>query len=102
MEAYHDVNDTALVPSQVIPQLPPATQRIELDFLFQTLDDGTNHALINQVTYNPPLVPAILSALTLGTNATVPEAYGPLSFVLGYLDVVDIVLNNSDTGKHPL
>jgi hypothetical protein len=31
-----------------------------------------------------------------------PGAYGYLSFVLDHLDVVDIVLKNADTGKHPL
>jgi iron transport multicopper oxidase len=66
------------------------------------MSDGTNRAMFNQITYNMPLVPAILSALTLGENATVSEAYGPLSFVLGHLDVVDIVLKNADSGKHPL
>lgn len=66
------------------------------------MDDGTNHAMFNQVTYNSPLVPAILSVLTLGNNATVAQAYGPQSFVYDHLDVLDIVVKNGDTGKHPL
>ena len=69
---------------------------------FDTMDDGTNHAMFNQITYNSPLVPAILSELTLGSNATVAEAYGPLSFVVDHMDVVDIVIQNSDAGVHPL
>ena len=44
------------------------------------------------------------SSLTLliGANATVAEAYGPFSFVLDHLEVIDIVLKNGDAGKHPL
>ncbi|CCM05087.1 uncharacterized protein FIBRA_07294 [Fibroporia radiculosa] len=98
--AYQSTNDSLLVPIDVIG-MAPSTTTINLEFEFQTLDDGTNHALVNGVTYNSPNVPAIMSALTLGANATVPAAYGPLSFVVDHLAVVDIVLKNGDTGKHP-
>lgn len=101
VDEYSDVDDIALVPVTVIAQ-PPVTQTIELEFLFDTLNDGTNHALINGITYNSPLVPAIFSELSLGPNATTSSAYGPLSFVIDHLDVVDIVIKNADTGKHPL
>ena len=95
------MNDTSLVPVIQIAQ-PRVTKTIELEFKFDTMDDGTNHAMFNQVTYNPPLVPAIFSELTLGENATVESAYGPLSFVIEHMDVVDIVVKNGDPGKHPL
>jgi iron transport multicopper oxidase len=84
-----------------VPALSP-TRTIELEVSFDTMDDGTNHAMFNLVTYNSPKVPAILSALTLGDNATVAAAYGPQSFVLEHMDVVDIVVKNGDAGKHPL
>ncbi|KAF8156788.1 ferroxidase [Crassisporium funariophilum] len=100
VDAYHDVNDTALVPIIQIAQ-PRATKTIELEVTFDTMDDGTNHAMFNQVTYNSPLVPAIFSALSLGSNATVANAYGPQSFVVEYMDVIDIVIKNGDAGKHP-
>lgn len=101
VDAYHDVNDTALVPIEIIPQ-PAATKTIELEVVFDTMQDGTNHAMVNQITYNSPLVPAVFSALSMGQNATDAAAYGPLSFVVDHLDVVDIVIKNGDTGKHPL
>lgn len=66
------------------------------------MSDGTNRAMFNRITYNMPLVPAILSELTLGPNATVAGAYGPTSFVLKHLDVVDLLVQNGDTGPHPL
>ena len=34
--------------------------------------------------------------------ADVATAYGPWSYVLGDGDVVDLVVMNSDAGKHPL
>jgi iron transport multicopper oxidase len=101
VDEYHDVNDTFLVPLEVIAQ-PPVTKTIELEVTFDTMDDGTNHAMFNQITYNPPLVPAVFSALSLGSNATIDTVYGPLSFVVDHLDVVDIVIKNGDVGKHPL
>jgi iron transport multicopper oxidase len=101
VDAYHNVDDISLVPVQQIAQ-PRATKTIELEVIFDTMNDGTNRGTFNSVVYNSPEVPAILSALTLGNNATVEQAYGPQSFVVNHLDVVDIVVNNSDAGKHPL
>lgn len=94
-------NDTALVPVDPILQ-PVASQSIELEVVFQTMDDGTNRGTLNGYVYNPPIVPAIMSALTLGENATAQEAYGPYSIMLNHLDVVDIVVKNSDSQPHPL
>ncbi|KAI0770810.1 Fet3 protein [Irpex lacteus] len=64
------------------------------------IDDLTT-AMFNQKTYNMPLVPTVFSALTLGPNATTAEAYGPYSFVLDHLEVIDLVVQNGDAGKHP-
>ena len=95
------MNDTALVPVIVVPQ-PEASQTVTLSFGFDTTTDGTNHAFINGFTFNYPLVPTVFSELTLGSNATIQQAYGPLSVVLNHLEVIDIVIQNTDTGKHPL
>ena len=58
--------------------------------------------MFNSITYNAPLVPGVLSELTLAKNATVARAYGPTSIVWNHLDVIDIVVKNADDGKHPL
>ncbi|KAG6915686.1 hypothetical protein DXG01_010414 [Tephrocybe rancida] len=100
VDEYHDVDDVSLVPVIKVPQVP-STRTIELEVSFDTMDDGTNHAMFNQITYNTPLVPAVFSALSLDNNATVAEAYGPTSFVIEHLDVIDIVIKNGDAGKHP-
>ena len=73
---------------------PRVTKTFEFEVSFDTMDDGTNHAMFNGVTYNSPIVPSMFSALTLGSNATVAEAYGPLSFVIEYSDAVDLVVKN--------
>ena len=89
------------MPTDVIA-LDPADRTIELEVSFDTMADGTNHAMFNLITYNSPIVPAVLSELSLGQNATVASAYGPYSFVVDHLSVFDIVLKNGDSGKHPL
>lgn len=63
VDAYHDVDDLSLVPVEVIP-LEPADRTIELEVLFDTMADGTNHAMFNMITYNSPLVPAVMSEMS--------------------------------------
>jgi len=50
-----------------------------------------------------PKVPVLYSALTTGSAANDAKIYGTdtNAFVLSKGDVVDIVLNNDDTAKHP-
>jgi len=100
IDEYHDVADLDLVPVEVIP-LPVASKSIELEVSFDTMDDGTNHAMFNLLTYNTPIVPSVFSQMSLGVNATDATAYGPWSFVLDHNEVFDIVLKNGDAGKHP-
>lgn len=101
MNTYQDVNDTGLVPVVVEPMLP-VDRTIELEVSFDTMSDGTNRAMFNQISYHSPLVPTALSVLTLGSNATDVVAYGTSSFVLDHLSAVQIILKNGDVGKHPL
>ena len=101
INSYHDINDTSLIPLIPIPQ-PVSTKSYTLSFGFDTTTDGTNHAFFNDVTFNYPLVPTVFSEVSLGSNASVQQAYGPLSIVLDHLEVFDIVIQNTDAGKHPL
>ena len=101
MDAYHDMNDTSLVPVVVQPMLL-VDRTIELEVSFDTMTDGTNRAMFNQVSYLPPLVPTVLSVLTLGPNATDATPYGYSGFVLDHLSTVQIILKNGDIGNHPL
>ena len=101
VDAYHDMNDTSLVPVVVVPMLP-VDQTIELEVSFDTMTDGTNRGMFNQVSYLYPLVPTVLSVLTLGSNATDATPYGYSGFVLDHLSAVQIILKNGDIGNHPL
>jgi iron transport multicopper oxidase len=101
VDNYHPVNDSALVPVAIEPMLS-VDRTIELDISFDTMSDGTNRAMLNQVSYNPPLVPTVLSVLTLGSNATEVTAYGPARFVIDHLTALQITLKNGDQNSHPL
>ena len=59
--------------------------------------------LFNNISYKAPKVPTLLTVLSAGEAATNELIYGTNtnSFVLQGGDIVDIVLNNFDTGKHP-
>ena len=101
IDGFQDVNDIAMVP---IPAVKPpcATRTICLELTFGLMSDGTRRVMFNGITFNFPLVPSMFLALTLGENATVGNAYGPLSFILNYGEVVDVVVKNGDKGGHPL
>ncbi|EJC98544.1 Fet3 protein [Fomitiporia mediterranea MF3/22] len=106
IDAYGDTNDTALVPVQVVPQYSGSVRTVPLVVSFDTMTDGTNRAMFNNITYNTPVVPSVFSAVSMDSvagpgAADVASAYGPWNYVLDDGDVVDILLMNSDAGKHP-
>jgi iron transport multicopper oxidase len=59
--------------------------------------------MLNDQTYVTPKVPTIFSVLTTGNFSTNPEIYGvgTNAFILEKNQVIEIVLNNDDPGKHP-
>lgn len=65
---YHDTNDTGLLPYIVEAQLPPSTRTVELEVLFDTMDDGTNHAMFNGVTFNNPKVPTVFTQVEFASQ----------------------------------
>ena len=67
------------------------------------LGDGANYAFINGVSYVRPKVPSLYTALTSGNYSTDAVIYGPNTnaFVLAHNEVIEIILNNNDPGKHP-
>jgi len=62
-----------------------------------------NSAFFNDITYVAPKVPTLYSVLTTGDSASNSAVYGrdTHTFVLEQGQVVEIVLNNDDAGKHP-
>jgi iron transport multicopper oxidase len=67
------------------------------------LGDGANYAFFNDITYVRPKVPSLYTALTTNDYASNSIVYGVFtnSFVLAYNQVVELVVNNHDPGKHP-
>ena len=60
--------------------------------------------MFNEISYKPPIVPTLLTALSVPSNySTEATVYGRSTnpFVLGHNNMVQIVLNNGDVGKHP-
>ncbi|KAH0420162.1 multicopper oxidase [Colletotrichum camelliae] len=82
--------------------------KVDYSFSFtvkmDNLVDGANYAFFNDKTYVAPKVPSLYTALTVGDkNALDPRVYGTYTNtqVLKHNEVIEIVLNNEDDGKHP-
>ncbi|CAG8306803.1 unnamed protein product [Penicillium salamii] len=96
-------DDFTLVPYDKKPLLPDADMTIDLTVNMGNLGDGAGYAFFNNISYTRPKVPTLYSVLSSGDLSKNPEVYGEFThpFVLGHNQVVDIVLNNGDTGSHP-
>ena len=96
-------DDFDLVPQDQMEILDTVDYSFNLDLSMNNLGDGANYAWFNDITYVRPKVPTLYSALTTGEFASNATVYGrdTNSFVLNKNDVIEIVLNNLDTGKHP-
>ena len=59
---------------------------------------------INNITYVEPKVPSLYTALSVGKDATNPIVYGHAAnaHVVDYNEIVEVVVNNFDSGGHPL
>ena len=89
---------------------PPANVSMQYNIVFSEDENGINLAHVNGFTFAPhPTTadlqhPAILPLMA--ANAVVPPvAYsgsGAQPFVLRYGDVVDLLINNTDGGEHPI
>ncbi|KAK2624309.1 hypothetical protein QTJ16_006259 [Diplocarpon rosae] len=96
-------DDFELVPFDKKPLLPDADQTITLDVIMDNLGDGRPYAFFNNITWVRPKVPTLYTLMTTGEDAANPLVYGEFShsFVLDRHQIIDIVVNNLDTGKHP-
>lgn len=100
---YDPFDDFKLVPQDAMELYDHVDHSITLDLKMDNLGDGANYAFFNDVTYVEPKVPTLYTVLSSGDNATNPVIYGSNtnSFVLDKDEVVEIILNNNDPGKHP-
>ncbi|CAF9938409.1 hypothetical protein IMSHALPRED_000790 [Imshaugia aleurites] len=63
----------------------------------------TTTAFFNDITYVRPKVPTLYTALSAGELVNNATIYGTNSnpYVLQHNDIIEIIVNNNDTGKHP-
>ncbi|EFQ94756.1 hypothetical protein PTT_07471 [Pyrenophora teres f. teres 0-1] len=103
VDSFEPFDDFNLVPYDKQTVLDRVDQTVTLDMNMGNLNDGANYAFFNDMTYVSPKVPTLYSVLSTGANATDAVIYGSNtnSFVLAQNQVVEIVLNNNDPGKHP-
>lgn len=96
-------DDMDLVPYDKMERLPEPDQVVELDVVMDNLRDGKNYAFFNNITYTHPKVPSLYTALSAGDLADNAAVYGEYThpFVLKKGEIVQIVVNNLDSGRHP-
>ncbi|KAL7822574.1 Cupredoxin [Trichoderma gracile] len=96
-------DDMDLVPYDKMELLPKPDQVVELDVVMDNLRDGKNYAFFNNITYTHPKVPSLYTALSAGDLADNAAVYGEYThpFVLKKGEIVQIVVNNLDSGRHP-
>ncbi|OAA35671.1 Cupredoxin [Metarhizium rileyi] len=83
--------------------LPEPDRIVEFNVIMDNLGDGANYAFFNNISYASPKVPALYTALSAGELANDPRVYGEYThpFVLKKGEIVQIVVNNLDSGRHP-
>ena len=104
LDEFKPFDDLMLIPHDREPLLTDVDLSINLDVVMDNLGDGKNYAFFNDITYVRPKVPTLYTALTTGDLAMDATVYGinTNAFVLGYNEVIEVVLNNHDTGRHPM
>lgn len=100
LDPYDDFN---LVPYDKMELLPDPDLTIDVTVYMEDLGDGADYALLNNISYTKPKVPTLYTVLGAGDLATDATVYGEYthSMVLEHNQVVEIILNNGDTGSHP-
>ncbi|OQV00846.1 hypothetical protein CLAIMM_06288 isoform 4 [Cladophialophora immunda] len=103
VDSFEPFDDMKLRPTDGEELLEDPDLVVQLDLMMDNLGDGVNYAFFNGITYVRPKVPSLYTALTTGDLATDATVYGvnTHAYVLGHNEVVEIVLNNQDPGKHP-
>lgn len=103
LDSFDPFDDYTLVPTDGLEIYPEPNYSFNLDVQMDNLGDGAKYAFFNDVTYVRPKVPSLYTALTTGASATNPTVYGvnTNAFILKKDEIVEIVVNNHDPGKHP-
>ncbi|KAI8364347.1 Cupredoxin [Radiomyces spectabilis] len=97
-----DFDDISLVPLLKESAVAPDHQ-VNLTFNFDVTTDGFNRGMFNELPYLAPNVPTLNTMFSMGDLATNAAVYGPqtIATVFKHLDMIELVLNNLDSGDHP-
>jgi len=96
-------DDMTLIPHDRMELLPDPDLTIELTVIMADLGNGAGYAFFNNISWTKPKVPTLYTVMSSGNLSTNPVIYGDNthSIVLEHNQVVEVVLNNGDTGSHP-
>lgn len=96
-------DDFTLVPHDRQPLFQDPLKEINVTVYMGNLDNGEGYAFLNNISYTAPKVPTLYTVLSSGDLATNQEIYGEFTHatVLEHNQVVQLVLNNGDSGSHP-
>ncbi|KAJ2784987.1 ferroxidase fet3 [Coemansia javaensis] len=97
------LDDIELCALDGAPALVPDRQiTLEVGSNLYTTGQRLDH--INNITYAPPNVPTLYTALTTGSDALDPRIYGPQTHavVLGHNQAIELFINNPTALPHPL
>ncbi|KAH0541524.1 hypothetical protein FGG08_003999 [Glutinoglossum americanum] len=103
IDEFTPIDDFTLVPHDGEKLFENVDYSFNLDVKMDNLGDGANYAFFNDITYMKQKVPTLYTALTTGTDTTNALVYGINTnpYILKKDDVVEIIVNNDDPGKHP-
>lgn len=103
VDEFKPFDDVLLEPTDELALFEEPTLSYTIDMKMDNLADGVNYAFFNDITFVRPKVPTLYTVMTSGNLSTDPTVYGvnthPL--VLEHNQVIELVLNNHDPGKHP-
>ncbi|KAJ5633512.1 ferro-O2-oxidoreductase [Penicillium herquei] len=96
-------DDMSLVSYDREALLPEPDIQVKLTVLMDNLINGKGYAFLNKISYTSPKVPTLYTVLSAGDLANNATVYGEYTHpvVLDHNAVVEIVLENQDTGSHP-
>ncbi|KAJ2472184.1 ferroxidase fet3 [Coemansia sp. RSA 2322] len=82
----------------------PVGRSVELTIGNNPYSNGLHLDYFNNITYSPPLVPTLYTALSMGELAMDPRVYGPQTnaLVLRHNEVVELTIHNPATLPHPI
>ncbi|KKA26904.1 hypothetical protein TD95_002122 [Thielaviopsis punctulata] len=96
-------DDTGLVPYDKMELLTDPDVTVDVTVFMNNLMTGDNYAFLNDISFTAPKVPSLYTALSAGNLTNDASVYGKYTHpvVLQRNQVVQITLNNADSGSHP-